>query len=130
MKITTQEIFNKAVTGILEQGEQSVNYANTSCMYRGEGGAKCAVGMLIADEWYSPDLEETMVNNLTIQTALAMSIGRPLSKTEISMLYDLQVAHDESGETEEYFIEEFLNRTKDIAKEYNLVSVADIKGEV
>ncbi len=47
---TMQEAFDKAVSGVIAQGCQSVNPTdNTACMYRGKNGAKCALGHLLED---------------------------------------------------------------------------------
>lgn len=53
-----QELFDKAVTGLVSQGfEQSWNEDDGMCAYRGEGGKRCAVGWLISDERYNPNME-------------------------------------------------------------------------
>lgn len=54
--MTKQEVFNKVVLHLRQQGRPSLN-ANHDCMYRGEDGTKCAIGCLIEDKDYNPDFE-------------------------------------------------------------------------
>jgi hypothetical protein len=62
---TEQEVFDQVAEHLLKQNAQSKRA--TDCAYRGEGGLKCAVGCLIADDEYIPEIEnkswETVVNN-------------------------------------------------------------------
>jgi hypothetical protein len=53
-----QELFEKAVNGLLAQGVPSYD-SSRSCMYRGLNGTKCAIGHLIPDELYDPGFEGT-----------------------------------------------------------------------
>ena len=48
------DIVLKGVNHILQQNEKSQNAEG--CLYRSDSGLKCAVGALIADEFYSPAL--------------------------------------------------------------------------
>lgn len=52
-KMTPQEIFDAVWNGLKSQNfEKSVN-GTGKCMYRGDGGRKCAAGWLISDEEYA-----------------------------------------------------------------------------
>lgn len=53
--MTLQETFDKVVNGLRKQGCRSLK--NGRCRYRGDNGRKCAVGMVIPDEDYNPDME-------------------------------------------------------------------------
>jgi|ERR1043166_3582484 hypothetical protein len=55
--MTDQETFDKVARHLLTQKERSMCLNNTNCAYRGVDGLKCAVGALIPDELYTPDLE-------------------------------------------------------------------------
>ena len=63
------------------------------CAYRGEGGAKCAVGVFIKDEDYAEWMDDlsTLTQIFSIIKYLPLSI-RPLKK--------LQVIHDKSNADE------------------------------
>ena len=71
---TMQEAFDTVVTHLLTQNAKSVGVRSTSsCKYRGEQGMKCAVGCLIADEHYHPDLEDMSSSNSGVETAIRKS---------------------------------------------------------
>lgn len=53
---TIQEIFNQVYLGIIKQGKPSVD-KDGYCVYRGEDNCKCAVGFLIPDDEYDPEME-------------------------------------------------------------------------
>ena len=56
-----QQMFDQAVTGLLEQGCQSLCDSGQDCRYRDAKGNKCWVGHLITDEAYHKDLEDKPV---------------------------------------------------------------------
>ena len=53
-----QLLFNKVVKGLLKQNKKSVDVSGMRCAYRGRGGTKCAIGMLIPDKLYHPLMED------------------------------------------------------------------------
>lgn len=71
MALNKQEVFNKVALHLLKQGVRSQSdYDDTGsfgCAYRGDNGTSCAVGCLIPDELYHPDME-----NSTASSVLAM----------------------------------------------------------
>ena len=75
------------------------------CVYRGEddggcyNGQKCAVGVFIADEHYDEELEgQGISGSQTVVNAVAASWGQDdLTVAQISLLADLQDAHDETS---------------------------------
>jgi hypothetical protein len=64
-----QDIFNKASAHLTSMDGPSLDENNDACVYRGYdddceyNGQKCAVGLFIADEHYSPDLEGASIND-------------------------------------------------------------------
>jgi hypothetical protein len=50
-----QETFEKVSRHLFEQGRPSVE--SGTCLYRGPNGTKCAIGCLIPDELYVPDMD-------------------------------------------------------------------------
>lgn len=62
--MTAQEIFDKVTIHLLTQGEPSVNEATSSCMYRGDGGRMCAVGVLIPDHAYDRRMEGKSITDV------------------------------------------------------------------
>lgn len=87
--MTDQEIFNTVVRGLRGQGWQR-SVEGGSCRYRCDDGRKCAVGHLIPDERYSPDLEGVAVVRPSVLYALGIPHYTPV-------LGRLQVLHDDSG---------------------------------
>ena len=62
MKRTNQELFGIAVNGLASQGfmrsfDPDRKDGLGECVYRGEGGRKCAIGRAIDDADYSPSFE-------------------------------------------------------------------------
>lgn len=59
MERSAQEIFDTVAKHLLTQNARSVgSYFETGgCRYRGPNGLKCAVGCLIPDELYDPEME-------------------------------------------------------------------------
>ena len=51
----TQTVVDKVLQHLWDQGECSYN--ESGCAYRGANGTKCALGILIPDELYHPDME-------------------------------------------------------------------------
>jgi len=94
--MTDREVFDRVKSHLLTQGARSVSETG-SCRYRGDGGLKCAAGVLISDELYHPGLEGQTVWHSTVIDALEAS-GVPVSA--LAMLTDLQELHDFGGEEE------------------------------
>ncbi len=59
--MTAQEIFDKVINHLLQQGGPALNYDYNNdykCRYRADNGFKCAVGCLIPDDQYDSLMEE------------------------------------------------------------------------
>lgn len=61
--MTPQQIFDTVATHLFTQGKQAVN-TNGACMYRGENGTKCAIGVLIPDNLYTDAMEGRSAGSL------------------------------------------------------------------
>jgi hypothetical protein len=62
--MTAQEIFDKVINHLLQQGGPALNYNyddDPVCRYRSNNGLKCAVGCLIPDDQYDPLMEEIRI---------------------------------------------------------------------
>jgi len=90
---TAKEIYNYVVTHLKNQGSQSLSVTSLSareiCAYRGADNKMCAVGCLIADDEYYPEMEGSSVSAL-------LSHYRRLDrlKPHTAMLAELQSLHD------------------------------------
>jgi hypothetical protein len=86
-KHTTQEVFDVCALHLLNQNERSVKFADSAnCMYRGDNGLKCAIGILIPDEEYTENMEGNGVVRLTSKYGIT---------DHVDMLSCLQSLHDE-----------------------------------
>jgi len=114
--MTRQEIFNIAYRGLKSQGFKGSEVRgldplvpqNITCAYRGDGGRKCAIGFLIPDERYSPNIEGKGVIELVdnVYPDLIPTDG------EEAFLRRLQECHDTafSVEAMEYNLKEFARK--------------------
>jgi hypothetical protein len=91
-EITAQTLFDKAVVHLFEQGRPAYVHRDgrktSTCAYRGGGTTACAVGCLIPDDRYVPEMEEH-----TVEDDIVRNIMPELQPFEL-MLYDVQSVHD------------------------------------
>lgn len=84
-----QAAFDKVVRHLLKQGEKSTILIDRipTCAYRGPSGRMCAVGCLIPDSEYSPDLENEVASDVRHRVP-------SLALLDVDLLCDLQFVHD------------------------------------
>ena len=88
---TREEIFSYVEMHLRKQGHRSVEAQRwTHCRYRGEAGTSCAVGCLIADDEYDPDME----GKGPVVHGRANQLLPERLNSYIHMLEDLQHFHD------------------------------------
>ena len=104
-----QTVFDKVVKHLLTQNRRSES--NRGCAYRGKGGDMCAVGCLISDKTYNPEIEGLSVFHLRVQETLAESGVPTYNRT---LLADLQYIHDECP------TDLWKTHLKDLASHHNL----------
>lgn len=94
--MTEQQIFNRVVNHLLNQGEKSTRQKDGICAYRGKNGLQCALGCLIDDKWYSVQYEGKSIGQLV--SALAGNEAMPgvdlNSEGTVDLLEALQHVHD------------------------------------
>ncbi len=100
------EILNTVQEHLSQQGEQSVALINGSkkCAYRGDRGFKCALGVLIKDEFYDPSFEGLSLpapyatmdpKRSSLKKAIEKSLGvNELESDDTLFLNYLQRIHD------------------------------------
>ncbi len=113
--MTPQEIFDKSVRGIIEQGGPSVD-ERSACVYRGPGEKKCAIGHVIDDGDYCEELEGKNCGELFE----FWGHDHPLYEHN-HLLHELQSAHDQAAvdhvlDSDEVFMVDFLARARRIAE--------------
>lgn len=89
--MTDQEIYDRIVTHLRKQWARSATPDGLQCLYRSTDGKMCAVGCLIPDDVYSPQMERWSVTRLTE----GWSALRPLFGSNIMLLNRLQMIHDQ-----------------------------------
>jgi len=114
--MTPQEAFTKSVVHTLQQGKRSTRLmpysAKKVCAYRGDNGLKCAIGALIPDNEYIPEME----GNLIIDNFRRGFIPPSLAGFEdIWLLSSIQSVHDNED------VSEWENGFRRVAHVYNLI---------
>lgn len=98
-----QEIFDTVSVHLLRQGKKSMKTlpkVGEACAYRGDGGCMCAIGALIPDDKYDPDMENQTVYGLIDEfpgalAHLGIFAGLGASaRWHASFLAKLQAIHD------------------------------------
>lgn len=116
--MNAQEIFDTVARHLHKQGKRAGKYDNDSrdeadfrCLYRGPEGTKCAVGCLIPDELYDPNIEGLSVSDIK-DVLLKAGIGA------FALLGQLQNVHDTAWSWEQPG--GLCNRLTAVAKDYGL----------
>ncbi len=121
--MTLQEIYDKAVGGVLKQGCRSVD-EGASCVLRDENGSACAIGHLLKDEDYNSglEMEAWMDGAENAQEFAKRDLGKileknigPIGDREFEMMNRLQIAHDEG-----YEFEDVVDGFKQVAADFKL----------
>jgi hypothetical protein len=113
---TSRKIFDYVVNHMKTQGCQSMRqHEPDECAYRGANGTSCAVGCLILDEEYNPNMEYR-----TLEEVIS---GIPRLHQFNDLLYSLQMFHDNPGNwgrsnIHRTFSEHGLHVLKEISKTY------------
>lgn len=106
-----QEMVEYAVRSTYIQGHQAMaatgtsegnNFEEWGCRYRTKEGYKCAVGQLIPDDMYVPEMEDVVARDILderssaymLRKAIETTIERELTEEDVNMLSLLQDAHD------------------------------------
>lgn len=90
MDTEQQQVYNKIATHLVTQGVQANagGAIGDSCLYRSPAGLKCAIGCLISDENYHPNMENRDVE------AIAAWYPDAIPDVDIDFLNEMQSVHD------------------------------------
>lgn len=86
--MTEQDIFDIVYPAMIKQGKPAIDEKG-NCKYRAPDGSKCAVGHLLEDDEYNPEIEGNSVE----EAGIAHLIPDRLLP-HVQFLVDLQHAHD------------------------------------
>ena len=100
-----QKIFDAASVHLMGMEGPSLDQDSDACVYRGKdddcefNGQMCAVGLFIKDEHYDDDLEgQGISGGQAVADAVAASWEQEhLTDDQLSLLADLQMAHDDTS---------------------------------
>ena len=94
--MTKQEIYTKVRNHLLAQGAKSKTVATGNCAYRGDHGGMCAIGCLIPDSKYTPDIEGYRVTSPRVQETLGLPTENRTQEDyeNVRFLRELQDIHD------------------------------------
>ncbi len=113
------EVFQRVITHLETQRKKALR--NGQCVYRTDEGLKCAIGCLIPDDEYNPEIEGSslcgMMRNKMPPTIVAlMQQGNKM----VSLLQTLQDLHDmyEVGSFTYYEQIGFIMNSYDISADY------------
>ena len=90
-----QEIFDTVVRHLAKQGKPAMN-AVGKCLYRGPDGTKCAVGFLIPDDIYVPEMDQGSLGMLlgVVELISKFKTLPDFFRINTSLLSELQAVHD------------------------------------
>jgi hypothetical protein len=121
-----QEVFDTVVTHLRNQKVKSMNDEG-ECLYRGPNGLMCAVGCLIPDDQYDPNMENNPIDVLLNTDLLQGDLRKTLTRFK-SLLNKLQILHDDEApwtnkghETDEERLIRWEKGFKSIASKHKLV---------
>ncbi len=110
-----QYVFNRVVKHLREQKIPSVE--GSACKYRGPNGVKCAIGIFIPDEKYTPDLEG---RSATSDEVLAV-LPKKVKNLDADFLHAVQYRlHDDVDINPEDFLGCFEETAKKFAIDWEL----------
>ena len=100
--LNKQQVFDKVAAHLLAQGITSSkgHEVGGTCLYRGPNGTKCAVGCLIPDDLYSPNMEGKSVPGSVspdfpdLDSMLGRVLTQIVEQDTFPLLAALQVLHD------------------------------------
>jgi hypothetical protein len=123
--LAAQEIMERVSLHLITQGEPAKNY-DGDCVYRDDHGRKCAVGCLIPDDRYDPEMDRegtalsTAIDSIKDMFPVFEELG---FHDHIDLLEDLQRVHDVSDP------DEWLEQLEAVATKYGLRIHPDIANE-
>lgn len=93
-----KHLFEMPRRSVVETRDED-GFGTEICAYRTDSGNRCAVGFLIKDEFYSPEIEGIRIDGhegLKVREAVVRSIGFQPTESFWNSLSDLQFFHDKA----------------------------------
>ena len=97
-EMTQQEAFNKVSRHLLTQNKRA-EFKGFGCVYRGDGGTKCAIGCLIPNKYYRDEMDndgDGIGDSINVEELLYKYPNLPLRFRHLPtpFLEELQDIHD------------------------------------
>ncbi|SKB50097.1 hypothetical protein SAMN06295937_100799 [Sphingopyxis flava] len=128
--LNKQEVFDLVLNHLRQQGRPALRIHGL-CAYRAPDGAKCAIGALIADEYYDPGMEGFGVTDKfnkgrtsPVINALRRSGWAVETEQDFDFLHHLQTFLHDRPSAEDAFMVEVERAATEIAATYGLTYVA------
>ena len=120
----SQEIFDRVVEHLWNQKVPALNENNT-CVYRGPNGTMCAVGCLIPNELYDPEMDEGggKAVDVLFEEFHEVTDKIGFTKENLDLLETLQYHHDTWDDKDINrleFTKEFWEGLRNLALDHNL----------
>lgn len=121
--MTQQEMFDTIIPALLKQGGPSLgpeaaDPESIGCMYRGDDGRKCAVGVLIPDELYTPSMEGRSAEDMM---KIYLDVQNLLGAENVEFLEAMQQVHDSNPyDAEEWDMNYFIGSYERLASRFDL----------
>lgn len=117
--LNEQTAFNKVWRHfVVNKGKQSISATKGHCAYRGDAGARCAIGVLVPNRIYDKKAEGSTID---FCLNLLPSWKKHFKNVNPHFLRELQYAHDyKSGYARTPFSSTIKQRLKDVAIAWNL----------
>lgn len=87
--MTQQELFDRVATHLLTQKAKAIG-ADGRCRYRAPNGLTCAIGCLIPEEQYDPELEGCTVFNTRIREVAGFQMALSDLAADLQRLHDYE----------------------------------------
>jgi len=89
MPLTNQTAFEQAIIGLFEQNEKAYDPDEDRCWFRAPNGCKCAVGFIIPDDIYHPEMENYHPSSLKKRYPELEAYWRDVDDDLLSELQDI-----------------------------------------
>jgi len=124
-KLTNQQFFDNAVTGVIGQGGPSIG--GNTCVYRAPDGKKCAAGHNILDEEYDAGFEFGQTPGGMVAVDLCARLSR-WSAVDVDLAARCQSNHDapalDKGLGGKAFLRSYVELSLRTARQFGLNTTA------
>lgn len=111
---TEQQLYDIIVAHLRKQHARSQNPSGSTCLYRSPDNLKCAVGALIPDEVYDPEMESSLHTLIYYKGNFLPEALRLEFSANFDLLERMQEIHDKTN------VDDWEDAFKKVAKRFGL----------